>query len=75
MSTDIQAILLERLLELEERKDSIEFGPANARIKVYVNSRDPAESVKGIQTMIDLRAYAEIALPQPIPAPAKEAGQ
>ncbi len=73
MSTDTSAVLLQRLLELEERKDSIEFGPANGRIKVYVNSRDPAESIKSIQAMIDMRAYADIALPRPITAPAKEA--
>jgi hypothetical protein len=73
MSTDTSAVLLQRLLELEERKDSIEFGPANGRIKVYVNSRDEAESIKNIQTMINLRSFAEVALPHPVAAPAKEA--
>ena len=72
MSNDTQAILLQRLLELEERKDSIEFGPANGRIKVYVNSHDEAEAVRSIQTMINLRAFSEVASPQPIAPPAKE---
>lgn len=72
MSTDTQAILLQRLLELEERKDSIEFGKADGRIKVYVNSRDEAASIEGIQTMINLRAYAEVSLPQPAKAAMKE---
>ena len=72
MSNDTQAILLQRLLELEERKDSIEFGPANARIKVYLNSRDEAASVESIQTMVNLRAFAEVATPQTPAAPAKE---
>lgn len=66
MSNDAQAVLLQRLLELEERKDSIEFGPANARIKVYVNSRDEAESVRCIQNMINLKAFAEVATPEPV---------
>lgn len=65
----MSAALLQRLLELEERKDSLEFGPANGRIKVYVNSRDPAEAIKSIQTMIDMRAYAEVATAQPVKKP------
>jgi len=74
MSQDMSAVLLQRLLEIESRKDSIEFGPANARVKVYVNSSDPASAVDNIQTMIDLRAFSEVATPRPITAKPKEAG-
>jgi len=75
MSNDTTAVLLARLLDLEERKDSIEFGPANGRIKVFVNSNDAAAAVENIQTMIDLRAYAEVAISQPIQRREKEANQ
>ncbi len=72
MSNDMTAVLLARLLDLEERKDSIEFGKAGERIKVYVNSRDEAGSVECIQTMVNLRAFSEVAVPEPVHAPAKE---
>jgi len=64
MGNDTTAALLQRLIDLEARKDSIEFGPANGRIKVYVNSNAPQDAIENIQAMIDLRAYADIALPQ-----------
>lgn len=66
MSNDTTAALLARLIDLEERKDSLEFGPANGRIKVYCNSNDPARSVANVQAMVDLRAYADAAVPQDI---------
>jgi hypothetical protein len=75
MSNDMSVVLLQRLLELEACKDSIEFGKADGRIKVYVNSRDPAGAIEQIQTMIDMRAYAEVASPRPVSPPAKEAPQ
>jgi hypothetical protein len=64
MNNDITAALLARLIDLESRKDSIEFGPANGRIKVYVNSGDPIGMLDNIQAMIDGRGYADVALPQ-----------
>lgn len=64
MGNDTTAALLQRLIDLEARKDSLEFGPANGRIKVYVNSNAPQEAIENIQAMIDLRMYADTAVPQ-----------
>jgi hypothetical protein len=64
MGNDTTAAQLQRLIDLEARKDSIEFGPANGRIKVYVNSNDPQAAIENIQAMIDLRLYADTATPQ-----------
>jgi hypothetical protein len=64
MGNDTTAVLLQRLIEIEACKDSIEFGKADGRIKVYMNSNDPQGCVDKIQAMIDARGYAETALPE-----------
>ncbi len=64
MGNDTTAVLLQRLIEIEALKDSIEFGKADGRIKVYMNSNDPQGCLDRIQAMIDARGYAETALPE-----------
>ena len=66
MGNETTAVLLQRLIEIEALKDSIEFGKADGRIKVYMNSNDPQGCLDRIQAMVNARGYAETALPETV---------
>ena len=51
--------MIQAILSMSAHKDSLEFGPANARIKVYVNSSNVDEGKEKIRNMKELRSYAE----------------
>lgn len=60
--------LIRELIELEkkigERPDSIEFGPANRRCKVYFNATDPEKAAGLIDAV---KTLAERTLEEPKP--------
>ncbi len=56
--TDRLLDIFRRLLEVEMQRDSLEFGPASSRIKIYGNFSDEAAFAEKIDRALSLRAHA-----------------
>ncbi len=56
--TDRLLDLFRQLIEVEAQRDSLEFGPASSRLKIYGDLSDGEAFREKIDTALSLRAYA-----------------